>query len=255
MLIKDSELIPFVPKKSSLEDQGEKEEDEETLVAVEEAEGLHHVFPSCFYPQKGQGYHKEPVSLSEEKVGGGEGGLRHVFPSCFYLEEEAPVKSLEEEQGLRHIFPSCFYPLKQLNSAPRPSKPSRSLGLPHHSTLASLRNAAQSCEICALIEQSVDRVRKILEEANKDPDFVAYDENGAPTFEFSLSKRPEGEDGFLVWSRAEKGPNAFMLGAIGYCVVDGRLLSFFLFFSGKRLDVRDLCSEKSGLYGLFKSWG
>src|ERR1700712_729122 len=76
LVIKDSELIPFVPKEPSPEDQSEKEEDEETLVAIEEAEGLHHVFPNCFYPLKEQGYHKEPVPSSEE-----EGGLRHIFPS------------------------------------------------------------------------------------------------------------------------------------------------------------------------------
>lgn len=103
--------------------------------------------------------------------------------------------------------------------------PVGSLGLAHHLTLAALREAAKICEVCALIEQSVDRVRATLEEAKKSTSYVTFDKTGPPTWEFFLSKRGEGEDGLLAWSMSEKGlREAYLLGAIGFCVDDGKML-------------------------------
>jgi hypothetical protein len=103
--------------------------------------------------------------------------------------------------------------------------PVGSLGLAHHPSLAALWEAAKICEICALLEQSVDRVRATLEEAKKSNSYVAFDRTGPPTWEFFLSKRGKGEHGLLAWSMSEKGlPEAYLLGAIGFCVDDGKML-------------------------------
>ena len=95
------------------------------------------------------------------------------------------------------------------------------LGIPHHPSLPALQEAAASCEICALIDQSVGRVRKLLDEAQNNKHFMRYDRSGGPLYEFFMSKRREGEDGLLVWSMSKNNNEAFLLGAIGYCVDDG----------------------------------
>jgi hypothetical protein len=100
-----------------------------------------------------------------------------------------------------------------------------SLGLPHHPSLANLQEAAASCDVCKLIEQSVGRVRKILEEVQNDKQYVYYNKSGPPLYEFFMSKRRENEDGLLVWSRAEKNHETYLLGAIGFCVDDGIIVT------------------------------
>jgi hypothetical protein len=104
--------------------------------------------------------------------------------------------------------------------------PVGSLGLAHQTSLTFLQEAAKICDICTLIEQSVNRVRAVLEEAGKDKIYVTYDTTGPPTWEFWLSQRREGEDGFLVWSMAEKSEQAYLVGAVGFCVDDGRIFHF-----------------------------
>lgn len=77
--------------------------------------------------------------------------------------------------------------------------PVGSLGLAHHPPLLDLQTAAKNCDICALIEQSVDSVRATLELAKQDKFYAAYDKTGPPIWEFWMSKRKDGEDGFSVW--------------------------------------------------------
>jgi hypothetical protein len=101
------------------------------------------------------------------------------------------------------------------------------LGLAHHPSLVALQDAAEGgCEVCAMIEQSVDRVRAVLEEAGKDKLYVTYDRTGPPTWEFWLSKRKEGGDGVAVWSMAEKGEQVYLVGVVGFCVDDGKISQF-----------------------------
>lgn len=100
--------------------------------------------------------------------------------------------------------------------------PVGSLGLEYHPTLSALKEAAKTCDVCALIEQSVNKVIALLEEAGKDEMYVAYDKTGPPTWEFFLSKREEGESGLLAWSLSENG-EVYLLGAIGFCVDDGMI--------------------------------
>jgi hypothetical protein len=95
------------------------------------------------------------------------------------------------------------------------------LGNSHHPSLPALQEAAVSCEICALIEQSVDRVRKLLDEAQNNKHFAYYDKSGGPAYEFFMSRRRKGEDGLLIWSMSKNNNEAFLLGAIGFCVDDG----------------------------------
>lgn len=95
------------------------------------------------------------------------------------------------------------------------------LGLAHHPTLLDLQTAAKNCDICALIEQSVDSVRATLELAKQDKFYAAYDKTGPPIWEFWMSKREDGEDGFSVWSMAAESEQAYLVGAVGFCVDDG----------------------------------
>jgi hypothetical protein len=101
--------------------------------------------------------------------------------------------------------------------------PVGSLGLAHQPTLSALQESAKTCDICTLIEQSVNRVRAVLEEAAEDKFYVTYDKTGPPTWEFWVSGRREGEDGFLVWCMAENGEQAYLVGAVGFCVDDGKI--------------------------------
>jgi len=225
----NSELVPFVPKKDipSCTESEQKQEEER------DAWGLQHVFPMCFYPQTAEAEIFPAVAgkvLHEDKNReGAEESLRHVFPSCFY--PEPPSKDEEEQaaEGLRHIFPACFYspaisaPQKSAVISSKVTK-HRSLGLPHHPSLAALQEAAKSCSVCALIEQSVNRVRNTYEEACKDEDWASWYDNGPPIYEFFMSQRKEGEDGILLWSMAEKTDRAYLVGAIGFCVDDGEFL-------------------------------
>lgn len=68
----------------------------------------------------------------------------------------------------------------------------------------------------------MDDVRATLEEAMKDQLYVMYDKTGPPIWEFYLSKRNEGEDGFCVWTMAAESEQAYLVGAVGFCVDDGK---------------------------------
>lgn len=103
----------------------------------------------------------------------------------------------------------------------RKSEPVGSLGLAHHPSLDDLQTAAKECDICALIDQSVDGVMETLELAKQDKFYVAYDKTGPPIWEFWLSKRNEGEDGFSVWTMASESEQAYLVGAVGFVVDDG----------------------------------
>lgn len=100
-----------------------------------------------------------------------------------------------------------------------------SLGIAHHQTFEALQEAAKSCDVCFLIEQSVQTVRDLLEEANKDPRYVYYNKAGPPKYEFSITGRHEDEEGLLVWSLAEDESEVYLMAAIGYCVDDGTCFS------------------------------
>lgn len=101
-----------------------------------------------------------------------------------------------------------------------------SLGLAHHPTLLDLQTAAKNCDICALIEQSVDGVKNVLELAKQDKYCAAYDKTGPPIWQFWLSKRKEGEDGFSVWCKASESEQAYLVGAVGFVVDDGEQYFF-----------------------------
>ncbi|QDS67590.1 hypothetical protein FKW77_003719 [Venturia effusa] len=105
--------------------------------------------------------------------------------------------------------------------------PVGSLGLAHHPSLLGLQTAAKTCEICALIEQSVDEVRDTLDLARQDKFYAAYDKTGPPIWEFWLSKRKHGEDGFCVWSMAAESEQAYLVGAVGFVVDDESPLKDF----------------------------
>ncbi|TID27527.1 homodimeric type dihydroorotase [Venturia nashicola] len=100
------------------------------------------------------------------------------------------------------------------------SEPVGSLGLAHHPTLLALQTAAKDCDICALIEESVNGVVETLELAKQEEFYAAFDETGPPIWEFWLSKRKDGEDGFSVWCMASESKQAYLVGAVGFVVDD-----------------------------------
>lgn len=80
------------------------------------------------------------------------------------------------------------------------------LGLAHHFSFLDLQTAAKNCDVCALIEQSVDGVSW-------------------------LSKKRDGEDGFSVWSMAAKSEEAYLVGAVGMLLMMVSSVTFHKFFS------------------------
>ncbi|KAF2101722.1 HET-domain-containing protein [Rhizodiscina lignyota] len=110
-----------------------------------------------------------------------------------------------------------------LKSGTRKAVSPGSLGLPYHQSLEALQEAAKTCDVCSLVEESVLRVKGLVEGAFKDARFAYYDKSGGPKYEFGITKRRDGEDGLLVWSMAKDNDECYLMGAIGYCVDDGTL--------------------------------
>lgn len=72
----------------------------------------------------------------------------------------------------------------------------------------------------------MDGVKNVLELAKQDKYCAAYDKTGPPIWQFWLSKRKEGEDGFSVWCKASESEQAYLVGAVGFVVDDGEQYFF-----------------------------
>jgi hypothetical protein len=113
------------------------------------------------------------------------------------------------------------------------SPPNELLGFPHQPSLEALEASAASCGVCSLINESVVRFIAAYRKAEQDPSFLHWDRHGCPVnFQLWLTRRLGSADGFLAFAYARSGKSIFLVGAVGFCVRDGKRDLEFLEFTG-----------------------
>jgi len=88
-----------------------------------------------------------------------------------------------------------------------------------HRSFSGLKRHAQTCPLCALILRPTRQLRTNL---NSDP--VFNDLHGIKTSDFLiyLTRRFRRDVwGFEIWTNAGSKGNAFLIGAVGFCVDEG----------------------------------
>lgn len=104
------------------------------------------------------------------------------------------------------------------------STPSDILRFPHQPSLEALETSAASCGVCSLIKESVVKFNAAYRTAEQnDPRFVHFDRHGYPVnFQLWLTRRLDNGDGFLAFAYGRSGKSIFLVGAIGFCVGNGK---------------------------------
>ncbi|KAF2473392.1 HET-domain-containing protein [Lindgomyces ingoldianus] len=105
---------------------------------------------------------------------------------------------------------------------------SQPLGIPHHQSIDELKNAADDCPICSIIERAVRQTLTAIAEAEQDEVFVYYNkQERLPDFRLWLTRRRDKCDGFMVVS-SRNPVYVCLLAAVGFCVEDADPLSVYL---------------------------
>jgi hypothetical protein len=95
------------------------------------------------------------------------------------------------------------------------------VGFPHQPSFAALEGAARRCELCGLLHEAVSEFTKNLDAAQRDTGNTHGYKKAAPTNgRLRLTSRYSGEDGFMVWTDAQKA-HVFLLGGVGLCAGNG----------------------------------
>jgi hypothetical protein len=109
------------------------------------------------------------------------------------------------------------------------------IGYPYHPSLESLKSSAQTCSLCHLVLNSIE---KAIEEL-RNPDKEDFDLPKPPTWELWLTKRQELGDGFCVFTNSMDRGEFSLVAAVGICVEEGIGLTaprYMLFRLIDRLD-------------------
>ncbi|ERF75018.1 hypothetical protein EPUS_09159 [Endocarpon pusillum Z07020] len=102
------------------------------------------------------------------------------------------------------------------------------IGFRYHSSLEDLAASAGGCRLCDLLNDSVSGFSASYRKAENDPLFAYYEDAhlGLPSnFQFWLTKRINGGDGFLVLVRARREGIIYLVGAVGFCVKEDSALA------------------------------
>jgi hypothetical protein len=99
--------------------------------------------------------------------------------------------------------------------------PDEQWGFPHQPSFEALQDAARECELCGLLQEAVSQFTKNLDTAQRDKDNTHGYKKAAPTNgRLRLTSRYSGEDGFMLWTDAQKA-HVFLLAGVGLCAGDG----------------------------------
>ncbi|KAF2753849.1 HET-domain-containing protein [Pseudovirgaria hyperparasitica] len=124
-----------------------------------------------------------------------------VFPT--WLWQHLPVES---------------YHLTVYKNLPKANLEHLELGLEHHKSLGLLSQAAETCDICRLIDSEVTRTLDTLHQLSTGEQKKYLDPIGEPEGQLWICRRKEGAAGFIVLCKASKRDEVWQVAAGGYCV-------------------------------------
>lgn len=102
------------------------------------------------------------------------------------------------------------------------------VGYRHQPDLKAWKISASTCALCSFLLEDVTKSPEAPEEARHDPDSKLHGMGRlAPDGQIRLTRRPDGGDGFLVWS-GPPGRWAFLVSGVGFCVDDGRIAANYV---------------------------
>jgi hypothetical protein len=98
-------------------------------------------------------------------------------------------------------------------------------GFRHHSSFKALATSAESCELCALMNESITSLATAYESTETYPDLkLRLSEHDKGDFQLWLTRRVDDGYGFLVFARVASKNSIFLVAAIGLCVDDSMCL-------------------------------